>query len=171
MNVLRTLLLGLAWLAAAVLIALGAAGIVASMNHVPGTSTRPELTWTGDRAAEPAMSAATGQLEALSTEVDELGDIARRALTEVVAGDVDALSATIGEGTAQVGQVKGEASELERRLAAVPGAGAARIRSSARGRSLSGASPRADRAMWLGPFAPCGNRAIARCLKVSLANP
>lgn len=124
MNALRTLLLALAWMAAALLIALGAAGIVASMNHVPDAATRPELTWTGDRAAEPAMDAATDQLRALSGEVDALGDIARLALTQVVSGDVDALSTTIGDGTTQIGTVQGEAAELDEHLRSIPGVGA-----------------------------------------------
>ena len=49
MHVIRTLLLSIAWLAAALLIAVGGAGIIAAGNHLPGTSARPELTWTGDR--------------------------------------------------------------------------------------------------------------------------
>ena len=86
----RTLLLALAWLAAAVLIALGAAGIVASMNHCPATPARPELTWTGDRAAEAAMlDARPTSSSTLADEVDALGSTARQALTAVAAGDVD----------------------------------------------------------------------------------
>jgi hypothetical protein len=122
-HVLRTLLLALAWAAAAILIALGTAGIVASMNHLPGTTARPELTWTGDRAAEPAMIAATDQLHALADEVDGLGATARQALTLVVAGDVDRLGTTIATGTDQVGTVRAEAAELDALLAAVPGVG------------------------------------------------
>ena len=61
-QLIRTLVLAIAWLAAALLIALGGAGIIAARNHLPGTSARPELTWTGDQAAVPAMDAATDQL-------------------------------------------------------------------------------------------------------------
>ena len=45
------ILAAIAWLAVAVLIALGGAGIVAAMNHVPATAARPELTWAADEAA------------------------------------------------------------------------------------------------------------------------
>ena len=41
-HALHTLLLALVWIAAAILIALGAAGIVASMNHLPVTPARTE---------------------------------------------------------------------------------------------------------------------------------
>ena len=121
MHVIRSLLLSIAWLAAALLIALGAAGIIAAGNHLPGTAARPELTWTGDQAAEPAMDAASDQLLVLSNEVDGLGATARQALTQVVAGDLSGLSTTIATGTTQVGTVQGEASELETALAGVPG--------------------------------------------------
>ncbi len=121
MNVLRTLLLAIAWIAAALLIALGAAGIVASMNHMPGTPGRPELTWTGDEAARPAIDAATDQLLVLSDDVDGLGTTARQALTQVVAGDLGGLAETIAAGTMQVGTVQGDAAELDQALADVPG--------------------------------------------------
>ncbi len=44
-------MLALAWIVVASVISFGAAGVVAAMNHVPGTTARPELTWAGDRAA------------------------------------------------------------------------------------------------------------------------
>jgi alkylhydroperoxidase/carboxymuconolactone decarboxylase family protein YurZ len=120
-SAVSTVLLALAWLAVAVLIALGAAGIVASMNHMPSSPARPELTWTGDRAAEAAIDGATDQLQHLADEVDGLSSTAREALTAVAAGDEDALATSIAEGSNQVGTVKGEAAELEAALAAVPG--------------------------------------------------
>ena len=123
MHALQTLVLALVWIAAAILISLGAAGIIASMNHLPGTSGRPELTWSGDRAAEPAMIAASDQLHVLADEVDGLAATARLALTQVAAGDVDELGTTIATGTDQVGTVQGEAAELDALLAAVPGVG------------------------------------------------
>ena len=120
-SAVSTILLALAWLAIAVVIALGVAGIVASMNHMPSSSGRPELTWTGDRAAESAIDAATDQLQHLADEVDGLSSTARHALTAVAAGDTNALASTIAEGSNQVGVVKDEATELDTALGAVPG--------------------------------------------------
>lgn len=119
--ILRTVALWIVWLVLAALIALGAAGIVASMNHMPGTDGRPELTWTGDEAARPALDAATDQLQALSDQVDGLGTIARDALTKVNGGDIDGLSTTIANGTQQIGTVAQEAARLEASLTAIPG--------------------------------------------------
>lgn len=112
-----------AWLVLAVLIALGGAGVVASMDHGPGSGGRPELTWTADNAALPALDAATARLEALSNQVDMLGSTARLALAEVVAGKLDELNQTIAAGTVQLAAVKDQAQALEASLAAVPGMG------------------------------------------------
>jgi hypothetical protein len=120
---LRTVALGTVWLVLVALLALGAAGIVASMNHMPGSGGRPELMWTADEAAKPALDAATDQLQALSDQVDQLSATARQALTAVTAGDVSALSTTIAAGTQQIGGVSGQGTRLDEALGAVPGAG------------------------------------------------
>jgi hypothetical protein len=123
LDTLRRLLARLAWLALATLIALGGAGLVASMDHLPGTSGRPELTWTGDRAAVPALGAATAELERLTADVETLGTSARLALAQVVAGSLDGLNATIADGTLQLAAVSAQATALETSLATVPGVG------------------------------------------------
>ncbi len=123
MNALRTFLAGFAWLVVAVLIALGGAGIVAAMNHVPGTAARAELTWAGDRETGPALDAATEQLQALSDEVDSLGSTARQALAAVVSGDAELVTRTIAAGTLQLATIEQLASTLETTVAAVPSVG------------------------------------------------
>ena len=76
---LRSLVAGLIWVALVVVIAAGIAGLVATMNRAPGTPDREELTWVGDREAEPALDDATVRLQALSDSVDALSvDRARR---------------------------------------------------------------------------------------------
>ncbi len=120
---LRTLASAIAWVVVALVIAFGAAGIVATMTQMPGTPGRAELTWAGDTAVEPALDAATVDLEALSAEVDELGSTARRALTQVIAGDLSELQVTIAAGTARLAGVQERTNELEVSLAAVPHAG------------------------------------------------
>jgi hypothetical protein len=119
----RWLLARAAWLALAALIALGGAGIVASMDHAPGTAGRPELTWAADRAAVPALDAATDRLEQLSNGVDTLGTTARLALAQVVAGNLDGLNATIASGTVQLAAVQSQAQALETSLVDIPGIG------------------------------------------------
>src|SRR5690242_8754006 len=98
-NALRTGLVALLWLAIALVIAVGVAGLAATMNRAPGTPARAELTWDGDREAQPALDAATSDLQALSDRVDDLGATARDALSQVAAGDVDGLQQAIAKGT------------------------------------------------------------------------
>ncbi len=117
---LRTLMTRLAWAAIALLISLGAAGIIATLTHMPGTTARAELTWAGDVAVAPALDTATADLEALSAEVDQLGSTARQALTQVVGGDLPELQATIADGTTRLQAVQARTTDLERSLAAVP---------------------------------------------------
>jgi hypothetical protein len=119
----RSVLVRLAWLLIAALVAFGGAGLVAAMDHVPGTPPRAELTWAGDQAAEPALDAATAQLEQLAGSVDTLSTTARLALAEVVAGDLGSLQQTISTGTLQLSDVEAQARTLEAGLAAVPGTG------------------------------------------------
>ena len=122
-SALRTFLLALAWFVVAIVIALGAAGLVVSMNHMPSSGDRPELTWTADAAAKPALDAATDQLQRLADEVDGLGTTGRQALTSVVGGDLDTLATTIADGTNQVSVVRDEATQLETALGTIPGVG------------------------------------------------
>lgn len=120
---LRTLLARLAWLVLATLIAFGGAGLVAAMDHAPTTAARPELTWAGDQAAEPALDAATAQLQQLATDVETLGTSARLALAQVVAGDMLSLQQTITNGSLQLSVVQTQTTALDASLAAVPGTG------------------------------------------------
>jgi hypothetical protein len=119
----RSFLTRLAWLVLAALIAFGGAGLVAAMDHVPGTPGRAELTWAGDQAAAPALDAATTQLEQLASQVETLGTTARLALAQVVAGDLASLQQTIATGTRQLADVRAQATLLDVRLASVPGIG------------------------------------------------
>ena len=120
----RRIVLALAWLVVAVLVSLGGAGVVAALNHVPGTDGRPELTWTGDAAARPAMDAATARLQALSDAVDALGGSGRQALADLVGGDTAGLSATLDTGTAQLATVAAADAALATAIDAIPLVGA-----------------------------------------------
>jgi hypothetical protein len=89
--------LAAAWLVIVAVLSLGAAGIVATMAHNPGTDARAELTYAGDRAIEPGLSAAETELDELSAEVGSLSQLGRRALGQLTSGDSDALDATVAE--------------------------------------------------------------------------
>ena len=113
----------LAWLAIAVLVALGGAGVATALNHAAGSGARPELTWVGDTQAGPALDAATAKLQALSDAVDALGASSKTALVSLVAGDTKTLTATLAKGTSQLASVSAASSDLQAALAAVPNTG------------------------------------------------
>jgi hypothetical protein len=123
-GVLRAILVRLAWLAVAALIAFGAAGAVIAMQHTPGTPARAELTWAGDRAAEPGLDAAAAELQVLADDVDALGSTARQSLSAVVVGDLASLQALIDRGTAELAIVDTQARRVETAVAGVPSMGA-----------------------------------------------
>jgi hypothetical protein len=111
----------LAWLVAAVVIALGSAGIVGGLDHLPTTGARPELTYGADREIAPRLDAATGDLRTLSDQVDTLAGQGRDALTALVARDTPSLQAAISGGEAQISTIQASARALRDRLAALPG--------------------------------------------------
>lgn len=106
-----------AWLFAAVLIALGSAGVAAGIDHAPGTDARRELTWAADQAVEPELAAATAELAELSARVDELGAQARRALNALTIRDFETLRAAIEAGHAVIDDVAVRSTTLRARLA------------------------------------------------------
>ncbi len=120
MGFLKAVASRLAWVVVALLIALGGAGIVATMGHAPGTVAREELTWAADAAATPRLDEATVHLEALADQVDQLAGTARRALTQLSDVDPGALQDTIDKGTSQMLEVKTLGGELSAALADVP---------------------------------------------------
>ncbi len=122
---LRRSFVWLAWIVAAVVIALGSAGIVGGLDHLPVTATRPELTYGADREIAPGLDAATADLRVLSGQVDVLAGQGRDALTALVASDTPGLQAAISAGDAQVGTIAASTRALGDRLAALPALDAA----------------------------------------------
>ena len=121
----RRSLATLGWLVAAVVIALGSAGIAGGLDHPPASGARPELTYGADRLIAPILDASTADLRALSDQVDVLAGEGRQALSALVSGDTSGLKAAIGAGEAQVGTIATAARALRARLAALPAIDAA----------------------------------------------
>ncbi len=119
----RRLALSVGWLACAVLLALGAAGLVAGASHEPGTAARAELTWAADEAVRPGLADASADLARLSTEVEELGRYGRLALAALVARNLDGLDEAIAQGSARVAAIDAISAALSSRLAGLPGVG------------------------------------------------
>ncbi|HSS35832.1 MAG TPA: hypothetical protein VLR93_06125 [Patescibacteria group bacterium] len=119
----RRILGAAGWLLLAVLIAFGGAGIVSAANRPPVAGARPELTWTTDQTLAPELAAATGDLGALSDDVDAFGEIGRDALTKLVDRDTAGLEKTIAAGEAQLALIAEATEKLRARLGAIPGIG------------------------------------------------
>jgi hypothetical protein len=124
--VLRRTSVAVAWLVAAFVVALGAAGIVAALDHLPGGTGRPELTWTADRAVADDLDAVSSDLAALADAVGVLGGLGRTALAALVGRDSPRVAAALDAGPAQLDAVDAAAARLAARLASIPLAGADR---------------------------------------------
>lgn len=110
----------LTWLAAAVVLSLGAAGIVTAVDHLPGGSGRPELTWSADSTVADDLEEAAADLAVLGDAVGVLGEDGREALAALVGRDVAALAAAIAAGSAQLDVIDAVAATLEADLAQIP---------------------------------------------------
>jgi hypothetical protein len=123
---LRSAALAGLWLAAAALLALGAAGLITAVGAPPGSPGRAELTWAGDRAVEPGLEAATRLAETLAGTVDDLGAAGRAALAALIARDQALLARSLDGGGRLAAQIEVETAELRTQVRALPGlAGAA----------------------------------------------
>jgi hypothetical protein len=118
--VLRRAAVLVAWVAAAAVLALGAAGIVAALDHLPGGAGRPELTSAADRAVAPDLEAAAADLATLADAVGVLGEDGRAALSALVARDTAALGTAIAAGTAQLDAIDAAAARLQGDLDGLP---------------------------------------------------
>jgi hypothetical protein len=119
----RGLGLRIAWLAVAVLIAAGSAGVVASLDRFPGTTGRPELTATADGAAMRQLDASTSALTALTEDVAALGERGRFALAALAGPNLDQLEAALADGTESVAAIDAAIARLRTALGAVQGIG------------------------------------------------
>jgi hypothetical protein len=106
-----------------VLLAFGSAGLINSVDHLPGLSTRPELTWAGDEAIRPGLDAATTDLEAMTADIDRLGVLGRGALAALAGSKWDVLDAAVADGAVLVGTIRDRTNALRARLVALPGLG------------------------------------------------
>ena len=105
-----------------VTLALGSAGLITAIDHLPGDA-RPELTWGADQAARPGLDAATRDLGSMSAEVDKLGTLGRGALAALAGSKWDVLDSTINEGTELVRAIRDRGDAIQASLIALPGFG------------------------------------------------
>jgi hypothetical protein len=121
MSLLRAFAGAVAWLVVALVVSIGAAGIVAGIGGSPGTDSRAELTFAGDRVLRPAIHATTQLVAELATAVDDLEQSGRLAFTQISARDVERAQATVDEGGAIADRIAGLVGQVRDGVDAMPG--------------------------------------------------
>ena len=117
---MRQILLALAWLAAVLLIALGAAGLVAGMDTPATSGSRPWLTARDDLVVGQRLDAIAADLRHVSDRLDALGVQGRGALSALVGNDAATAAAALDEGDRLVADIRASSTRIETALDAVP---------------------------------------------------
>jgi len=117
---MRQILLSLAWLAAVVLIAFGAAGIVAGMDASATAGLHPWQTARDDVPANARLDAVAADLGAVSDQLDDLSTLARGALSALTANDPTTATAALAAGDVIVADIQRRSATVAVALADVP---------------------------------------------------
>jgi hypothetical protein len=110
------MLIKVGWLALALGLALGSAGIVAATQHLPATGTRPELTWSADQALANRLDAGVKELGLLKQDVDSLSVQARAVLSSVTQVNQVTLKTAWDSGSGDLNSIDAEAADLDSRF-------------------------------------------------------
>ena len=125
MTRLRSVVGGFIWVAIVVVIALGAAGLVAALDHPPGSTGRTDLISPGDVEVTPQLDAAEAAFAALADQVDSLGTEARAALVALNGSEPTTAEEAIQNGDRLVSGIITRTQLLRSALADVPYVGTA----------------------------------------------
>lgn len=117
---MRQILLAFAWLAAVLLIALGAAGLVAGMDAPATAGSRPWLTARDDLVVGERLDAIAADLQLISDRLDALGVQGRGALSALVGNDAATAAAALDEGDRLVADIQARSAQIETALDEVP---------------------------------------------------
>jgi hypothetical protein len=117
---MRQILFAIAWLAAVVLIALGAAGIVAGMDAPATTGSYPWQTARDDVPIDQRLDAIAAELEEVSVLLDELGIQARGALSALVSSDQARADTALETGDRLVAEIRDRSTTIGAALDDIP---------------------------------------------------
>ncbi|CAN5610737.1 hypothetical protein BH20CHL7_BH20CHL7_13630 [soil metagenome] len=120
MSRLRALLTTLAWLGAATVIALGAAGLVTAMDAPQGGVDRAASTTRGDVRVMAALDTVQAEVAALDGTVEALSTQARGALAALVGQDLDTVEGAIAAGDGLLLEIGVRVLAIRSSFAAVP---------------------------------------------------
>ena len=112
-----------AWLFVVIMFALGTAGLVTAMAHLPGTDSRGELTWRADQAIKPALDTATEELDRIATDFEALGQQGRLAVAALAQGDAVQLEDAMAAGQVLVDKIVVSVAGIRAGLRTLPGFG------------------------------------------------
>jgi hypothetical protein len=117
----RQAVLALGWLLAVVVVALGAAGIVAGMDTPRADgSDRSGRSARGDATVDAALDDIGASLQAISTDIDALGEQARVVMASLSGNDTETAAAATARGNELVAQIETRATSTQDALDAVP---------------------------------------------------
>ncbi len=117
---MRQIVLAIAWLVAVIVIAFGAAGIVAGMDAPATTGSYPWQTARDDVPVNRQLDSIASQLDDVSAEMDALGVQARGALSALVANDPTSAATALQTGDALVEDIRGQSLAIGLALSDVP---------------------------------------------------
>ena len=117
---MRQRLLGFAWLLAVILIALGAAGLLAGLDTPTDAGSRPWLTARDDAVVSARLDAITTDLAAVSDQLDALGVQGRGALAALVANDPAIAAQALDTGDEIIADIGTRSGRIEAALADLP---------------------------------------------------
>jgi hypothetical protein len=117
---MRQIALAIAWLVAVIVIAFGAAGIVAGMDAAATTGSYPWQTARDDGPVVKQLDSIASQLEDVSLELDALGVQARGALSALVANDQTRAATALETGDALVSDIREQSLRIGLALSDVP---------------------------------------------------
>ncbi len=117
---MRQILAAFAWLVAVLLIALGAAGLVAGMDAPATAGSRPWLTARDDLVVGQRLDSIAADLQLVSDRLDALGVQGRGALSALVGNDAATAAAALDEGDRLVADIRARSAQVETALDEVP---------------------------------------------------
>ena len=103
-----------------IVIALGAAGLVAAMQPGPDRPIVPGLTYKDDADVNARLDAAEKDVRALADDVDALGSQARGALAAMVGGAQDTVDGAIAKGDGLLVEIGDRTKAIRADLSTVP---------------------------------------------------
>jgi hypothetical protein len=113
-------LVSLGWLLLAAGLAFGSAGVVTATQPTPTSGHRQELTWAADQELSAKLDAAVRDMVLLNGDIDLLGQMSRKTLSNLVQIDRAGLTEAWDSGSGAVTSIYARAGDLDARLTCDP---------------------------------------------------